>query len=434
VSWWRRWRVAARRAAAALVLSAIPVGAQTVGPRAALPVAARAEPGSELEVTLMTFGLGEEVFERFGHNALWLHDGARGIDVAYNWGLFSFRQPRFLQRFLTGDTLYWMGGEDAHAMIEQYRAMGRPITLQRLNLTSAQKLALRDFLRWNEQEENRYYRYDYFRDNCSTRLRDALDRAMGGALRAAMDSIRTPLTYRRESVRLTDGDRPVQTGIDIALGRPADAALTVWESFFIPMRLRDAVRDATLPIGPGGSPVRLVAEESQIAPLPGSTIVPERATAPRLVWRLLLVGVVLAATIAVIRIMAMSRRGAVWGLALVAMTWSFLCGLLGVILILAWTATRHVFWAWNENLLQLSPLSLALVVLAPLALLRGRAQRAARIVAVAVVLVATFGALLAVVPGGQENRAIVALFLPVHLVLAWALALPQVAPPAPRAR
>ena len=160
-------------------------------------------------------------------------------------------------------------------MIEQYRALGRPITLQRLNLTPAQKLALRDFLRWNEQEENRYYRYDYFRDNCSTRLRDALDRALGGALRAATDTIRTPLTYRRESVRLTDGDRPVQTGIDIALGRPADVPLTRWESFFIPMRLRDAIRDVTLPIGPGGAPVPLVAEERQIAPLPGTTIVPE---------------------------------------------------------------------------------------------------------------------------------------------------------------
>ena len=91
MSRWRRWRVATRRAAAALLLSSVAVGAQTLGPRPASPAAATAEPGSELEVTLMTFGLGEEVFERFGHNALWLHDGARGIDVAYNWGLFSFR-------------------------------------------------------------------------------------------------------------------------------------------------------------------------------------------------------------------------------------------------------------------------------------------------------------------------------------------------------
>src|SRR6185436_13266661 len=222
-------------------------------------VSAPTGPGSELAVTLITFGVGEQVWERFGHNALWLHDAVTGRDVAYNWGLFDFEQPGFFRRFLTGDTKYWMAGEDAYAMVQAYHAIGRPITLQKLNLTPAQALALRDFVERNALEENKYYRYDYFRDNCSTRLRDALDRALGGALKAATDTIITPFTYRRESVRLTDGDRPIQTGIDIALGRPADAPLTMWESFFIPMRLRDAVRDLTLPIGPNGAPARLVA-------------------------------------------------------------------------------------------------------------------------------------------------------------------------------
>ena len=430
---WRRWCAVLCAGAPALAWPASPVAAQAPASRAAAPTAQAPEPGSELEVTLMTFGLGQEVFERFGHNALWLHDAANGTDVAYNWGLFSFQQPHFLQRFLTGDTKYWMGGEDARVMIAQYQALGRPITLQRLNLTPAQKLTLRDFLHWNEQEENRYYRYDYFRDNCSTRLRDALDRALGGALRATTDTIVTPFTYRRESVRLTDGDRPIQTGIDIALGRPADAPLTMWESFFIPMRLRDAIRGVTLPIGPSGARVRLVADEQLVAPFPGTALVPELATAPRLVWRLLFVGLVLGATFAVIRIMALSRRGAAWGFALVASVWSLACGVVGVVIVLAWTMTRHVFWAWNENLLQASPLSLALAVLVPLALLRGRATRAARIMAAAVLLLSLFGALLAIIPGGQESRAIVALFLPVHLVVAWAIAQPQVKPPATRA-
>ncbi|HEX7941618.1 MAG TPA: DUF4105 domain-containing protein, partial [Gemmatimonadaceae bacterium] len=217
MSWWRRWR-AAVCAAAVLTLAATGVVAQTPSAPAASAAAPAPKPGSELEVTLMTFGLGQEVFERFGHNALWIHDAANGTNVAYNWGLFSFRQPHFLQRFLTGDTRYWMGGQDANLMIAQYQSLGRPITLQRLNMTPAQKLALRDFIRWNEQGENRFYRYDYFRDNCSTRLRDALDHALGGALKAATDTIITPFTYRRESVRLTDGARPVQVGIDIALG------------------------------------------------------------------------------------------------------------------------------------------------------------------------------------------------------------------------
>ena len=385
-----------------------------------------------LDVFLVTFGQGQLVFERFGHNAIWLHDAAAGTDSTYDWGNFSFRQPGFLRRFLTGDTRYWMEGKDANALVDFYRQLGRTITLQRLNLTAEQKLSLRDELRRNAREENKYYRYDYFVDNCSTRLRDALDRTIGGMLRVATDSIRTPLSFRRESVRLTDGDRPIQTGIDIALGRPADVPLTVWESFFIPMRLRDAVRDVSVPTGAGGARVPLVASERTIEPYPGTPRVIERQTAPRLAWRLLFVGIVLAALVAGIRVMAVSRRGAVWGLALATSVWSLVCGLIGVILVLAWTATRHIFWASNENLFVVSPLSLLLVVLVPMALLRRRAERVARAVAIAVVALGLVGLVLALMPGGQENRAVVAMFLPVHLAIAWSVLRPALA--APRVR
>jgi Domain of unknown function (DUF4105) len=393
-------------------------------PSAQAALLGAAEPGSQLDITLITFGLGEEVFERFGHNAIWVHDNLLGTDAAYDWGRFDFAQPHFLRRFLTGETKYWMEASEAGAMLEAYQRIGRPITLQRLAMTPAQKLALRDFLRWNALEENKYYRYDYYLDNCSTRLRDALDRVLGGAIRAATDTAHTSLTYRRESVRLTDGDKPIQTGIDIALGRPADRPLTPWESFFIPMRLRDGLRDVTVPAGPGGAEVRLVSDEREIPPLSGMHPVLERETSPRLVWRLLPIGLVLAALVVGLRIMAISRRGAAWGLALFAMTWSLVCGVVGVILILMWTATLHAFWRWNENLLQLSPLSLALVILIPMAWLVRKQERTARLTAFAILAVAGIGALLALVPGGQESRAIVALVLPVHLAIAWALALP----------
>lgn len=405
-------------------LNAQPPGASTPAHVERAPVGA-----DDLDITLVTFGLGQEVFERFGHNAIWVHDATNGTDVTYDWGNFSFRQPGFLRRFLTGDTRYWMEAKDANAMVEFYRSLGRPITLQRLNLTPEQKRNLRDFLRWNALEENKYYRYDYYLDNCSTRLRDALDRVLAGALRAATDSIRTPLSYRRESVRLTDGDRPIQTGIDIALGRPADAPLTVWESFFIPMRLRDAIRGVSVPDGASGARAPLVLSERVLEPNPGTPRVVEAPTAPRLVWRLLVVGLVLAMLVAGIRVMAVSRRGAVWGLAVVTSAWSLLCGLIGVVLVLAWTATRHIFWAWNENLFVASPLSLLLVVLLPMTLLSGRAAAATRAVASVVLALAMVGLVLALVPGGQENRAIVALFLPVHLVVAWSALRPAFAPP-----
>jgi len=398
---------------------------------AARPAARATGPGSELAVTLITFGIGDAVWERFGHNALWIHDGATGQDVAYNWGLFDFEQPGFFRRFLTGDTKYWMAGEDAYSMVQAYHAIGRPITLQKLNLTPVQALALRDFVERNALDENKYYRYDYFRDNCSTRLRDALDRALGGALRAATDTMHTSLTYRGESLRLTEGDVPVQAGIDIALGRPADAPLTAWESFFIPMRLRDALRIVRVP-GANGELVPLVAEERQMAPPPGAVRVVEARAAPDHTRRNL-GGVLLAAVIVLLRLLMRSHRWAAWMLALLGMTWSLVCGLLGVALLLAWTATKHAFWARNDNVLLLSPLSLALVILVPAAMLAGRGVRRARVMGAIVAGMGLFALVRALSPGGQPNLEVVALVLPVHLALAFSLFLhlPRRAKPTP---
>ena len=412
----------------ALAWAAAAVAATPVHAQVAIPAPTTvAEPGTPrgLEVTLITFGSGGEVFERFGHNALWFHDARTMQDVAYHWGLFSFSEPRFLMRFLTGDTNYWMGGVNARALVEFERTSGRPVTLQRLNLTPEQAEKLRAFVSWNERPENRFYRYAYFTDNCSTRLRDALDGVLGGAIRRATDSAVTPLTYRRESVRLTDDNAPIQAGIDIALGRPADAPLTRWASFFIPMRLRDALREIRI-ARPDGTMVPLVAEEHAL-PLPAEPkVVPEIAASPRLAPRYGALGILLAALVIGLRVMMVSRRSAAWGLALFGGAWSLLSGVLGVVLILAWTATKHVFWAWNENLLLFTPISLLLVVLIPASILSARYERGARMTAAVVAALGILAFLLAVIPGGQENGAIVAVFLPVHLAFAWALALPRV--------
>src|SRR6476659_2047668 len=102
-----------------------------VSPPAAGPV----EPGSNLIVYLLTFGWGDVVWERFGHNAIWIKDRARGTDMTYNWGMFDFNQPHFIWRFVTGDTRYWMEPIDYNAMVPFYKSQNRSILAQELNLT-----------------------------------------------------------------------------------------------------------------------------------------------------------------------------------------------------------------------------------------------------------------------------------------------------------
>ena len=204
-----------------------PSAQQPPGPRVAPP----REAGSELTVTLLTMGVGEEVWEQFGHNALWFHVERPAViggpvDVVYNWGIFDSSQPYFIPHFLQGRMLYSMGGYPYQETLIEYRQRDRAVWAQELDLTNAQKIALRDFVLWNSRPENAYYRYDYFRDNCSTRVRDALDRVLGGVIKATYSGRTTPYTYRSETLRLTQVGPLLATGIDVGLGRPADHQLS----------------------------------------------------------------------------------------------------------------------------------------------------------------------------------------------------------------
>src|SRR5262249_45752414 len=144
------------------------------------------------------------IWERFGHNALWVHDAAAGTDYAYDYGRFDFRQEHFFLRFAVKDLRYWTERtDDAGAVARFYRAHGRNVWVQELDLPPAARLQIRDFLEWNIQEAHKYYQYDYFLDNCSTRIRDIIDRAVGGQLKRFADSLRTEVTFRSETRRLT---------------------------------------------------------------------------------------------------------------------------------------------------------------------------------------------------------------------------------------
>jgi hypothetical protein len=114
------------------------------------------------------------------------------------------------------------------------------------------------------------------------------------------------------------------------------------------------------------------------------------------------------------------------------MAWALLCAGLGVIILLAWFTTKHVFWAHNENILLLSPLWIPLIVLIPAALLSSRGVGKARVLLWLNVVLGVGALYLSLQPGGQDSETIVAFFLPVHVAFAWALSL-TLPPPEPKA-
>lgn len=355
-------------------------------------------------IGVVTMLPGEIFWERFGHNAILVADPATGEGISYNFGFFDPTEADFLARFIRGDMRYRLAALPIEQDLSVYRDEGRGVAVQWLDLDDAQAQELADALAVNALPENAHYRYDYFLDNCSTRVRDALDRATGGGLRPQLEGRSQGNTFRSEALRLVSPVPWMWLGFDLALGPDADRPHALWADAFVPMRLAAALRESR---NRQGRP--LVAEEHLVLP---HRLAPEPAGSPTPWWPWALAGILVASGLAWLG----RRRPRV--LAAVALPLWALAGLLGTVLLCAWLFTEHrVIWG-NHNLLLLPPLCWLLLP-GGWSVLRGRTPGKgfgyllSGLVALAVA--ALFLHWLQVLP--QRNAHWIALLLPLHLGL-----------------
>ena len=374
-----------------------------------------------LEISLLTVGPGPIFWERFGHNAIVVRDSASGTAIAYNYGIFDFEQENFLANFARGNMRYRIAADKLDDDIDMYREEQRSITEQRLAFTPRQAEALRDFLAWNIRPENAFYRYDYYVANCSTRVRDALDKALDGAIRRGTEGRSSGYTYRMDSLRLMTAEPLLMLGIDLGLGPYADQRIDFWQESFVPAVFSRALKE-----------VRVSDANGQTRPLVADEIMIEHGTIaepPDLPPDLRLAGFVLGVFVAVV-IYALARarsRGARAPVALFAIVFELFCGLGGLVLLFLWFGTAHQS-AWrNENLFLLNPICLALVpAAATLFRSRPRLSRFAMRVAWLVALLAAFALFSKILPWfAQANLHWILLFLPIHVAIALALGQPH---------
>jgi hypothetical protein len=374
-------------------------------------------PGQNVTISLLTMGpSADQIWEMFGHSAIWVHDNTTQRDTVFNWGEFDSSQPYFIWHFIQDRNQYQMGGGSLDQTVAQYRYFRRTLVSQQLDLTVAQKDSLLRLMQINSEPENVRYRYDYFRDNCATRPRDLLDQITGGALRANSKQV-TDHSYRWHTLRLMQDSKLITLGVDVGLGEPSDRPLTRWDEMFLPQQLHDVVATVQVP-DPSGALHPLVKREFVLLQ---SDRPPEPEAPPNLgVW-LLSLGVVIAALIAWLGLgIEPSQRGRRIATGVAICVWSVIAGLLGAALTFLWLFTDHVFARANENLLVFNPLWLILAVLAVVYYVSGRAERATRVLAALLALLSVF-ALLAHLVGmsRQSNLPIIGLALPVALVIAW---------------
>nr|WP_288179921.1 DUF4105 domain-containing protein [Bacteroides sp. CAG:633] len=226
-----------------------------------------------IRFSLLTCGAGEEIYSLFGHTAIRYENFTRGIDAVFNYGIFSFNTPNFILRFTLGETDYQLGVTSYKQFAYEYTWTGRDVWQQTLNLNAEEKKKLLALLEENYLPQNRIYRYNFFYDNCATRPRDQIERAVQGTLEYAddMTSFQTGISFRDIVHQYTIGHSWARFGIDLCLGSQADKDITRRQMMFAPFYLKDFLAKAQLKNIPQGMERPLVSSEDHIIQSPQQT-------------------------------------------------------------------------------------------------------------------------------------------------------------------
>jgi hypothetical protein len=199
------------------------------------------------KISVITLGPDpNELYAAFGHSAVRVYDSLKGIDYAFNYGVFDFNQPNFYLNFAKGFLYYKLGVSYYQDFKGAYIYYNRFIHEQTLNLTLAQKQKLYDFLLWNAQPENQTYRYDYYHNNCATKIRDVLTEQLGSDLTWDSTFLKPAHSFRQKTNEYLDPLPWGDLGIDICLGLPIDRKMSAYEYMFLPDYVEQFIDHATV--------------------------------------------------------------------------------------------------------------------------------------------------------------------------------------------
>jgi len=297
-----------------------------------------------VEVSLLTCQPHDEVYSLYGHTALRWHDLHKGKgDIAFNWGVFDFKKPHFVARFVFGLTDYELGGFPYQYFKQEYRRWGSMVTEQVLNLTAAEKQKLQQALEENLRDENRIYRYNYFYNNCTTKARDIIEKCIDGRLEYAEREDYSP-SYRDMVHLMTERNPWARFGNDVLLGIKADQTASRQEQEFLPNNLMYDFDHAQIYTNGNYRPL---VKERRIGEPPGVQI--QQSAFPLTPWQSGMMIVAIGLLIFAVE-WKMKRSFLAWDLLLMVTT-----GVFGIVLTLM-LFSQHPTVSLNLQILLLNPL------------------------------------------------------------------------------
>ena len=303
---------------------------------------------SNSEISVLTIGPGSNLNDAFGHSAFRIYDDSLNIDLVFNYGVYDFDTPNFYTKFAQGKLNYLIGVNYFDDFILMYKRQNRTVKSQELNLNISQKQALFDYLLNNYKPENRSYLYDFFFNNCATKIRDVLEEAVDSPIDFHEPEDFEPKTFRTLIQDNLYSNSWGSLGIDLALGSVIDQVATDQEHMFLPEYIHTFFGIATL----GNSKSKLVKQEDTLyTKQDGVSNKRSFFTSPLVI--ISIIGLfILAITYFDFKTDTRSR----W----LDFTISVFTGIIGLFLLLLWFATDHTATAQNYNLLWAFPLNIIL--------------------------------------------------------------------------
>jgi hypothetical protein len=323
---------------------------------------AQQDSSSHLRTSLLTVGVGDEIYASFGHTGIRIIDSAAGTDMVYNWGTFDGFQEGFETKFMRGKLLYYASSQTFQQFIATYIYEQRGVEEQEIYLNDTQKRQLLAFIQDNLQEENKYYKYDFLYDNCATRPRDVFPKTFGPAFKYGQALPADKQVTFRDEIKRYLAHLPWELfGINLLLGSGVDKPMKNEDAMFLPDYLRNGLSTATVNHQRvAGPPVRL---------LPPAPREPQPANTPFFVMLAFGAFIIVGSTIPGIKPLATMA-----GHLMLIVT-----GLLGFLILFMWLGTDHQACRNNFNVLWALPTNLIIPFIKP--------EKRSRYALVAIVLI-----------------------------------------------
>lgn len=300
---------------------------------------------SKAEVAVITCGTGDQLYSAFGHSALRVYDPINNVDRIYNYGTFNFNKPNFYINFLKGNLIYELSTTSFHRFLLEYKYHKRWVKMQVLNLSLKDKQLIYNYLENNALPKNKEYKYDFFYDNCATKIEEVVQTALNRKINFSNSHITTPKTHRSLLKEYTKNSAWAEFGIDLALGSVTDKIISKDEYKFLPDYIYKAFNNATITINNETKP--LVKKEI--------TVLKEGMKKQHTITPIYIFSALLLFTLFFTYQNYKSKNKGKW----LDFILFFITGSIGLIILLLWFATSHtatyknlnILWAFAPNLL-----------------------------------------------------------------------------------